>query len=110
VTELYVFCEGPTEQGFCKQVLSPHLCHFECCIHTIKIAHSRRHGIVSRGGVRNYETLRSDILNTIKSRRQTRGVYFTTMIDLYGLPSDFPGKAGHARNPHNPRRYCEALE
>ena len=21
--ELYVFCEGPTEQGFCKQVLEP---------------------------------------------------------------------------------------
>ena len=108
--ELYVFCEGPTEQGFCKQVLAPHLWRFEGHVHTIKIAHSRRHGIVSRGGVRKYETLRFDILNTIKSRRQTRGVYFTTMIDLYGLPSDFPGKAGHARNPHNPRPYCEALE
>ena len=37
-------------------------------------------------------------------------MYFTTMIDLYGLPGDFPGKAGNVRNPHNPRPYCEALE
>ena len=37
-------------------------------------------------------------------------MYFTTMIDLYGLPGDFPGKAGSVRNPQNPRPYCEALE
>jgi hypothetical protein len=110
VKELYVFCEGPTEQGFCDQVLRPHLLTFDCCIHTIKVAHSRHHGILSRGGIGKYETLRFDIQSTIKSRKQNEGVYFTTMIDLYGLPADFPGKAGSVRNPQNPRPYCEALE
>mgnify|MGYP001023298516 CR=1 FL=1 len=108
--ELYVFCEGPTEQGFCRQVLEPHLLNFDCCIHTIKIAHSRRHGIISRGGIGKYETLRFDIQSTIKSRKQGQGVLFTTMIDLYALPADFPGKANIVRNPQNPRPYCEALE
>jgi len=110
VKELYVFCEGPTEQGFCDQVLEPHLVQFVCCIHTIKIAHSRHHGIVARGGIGKYETLRFDIQSTIKRRKQHQAVLFTTMIDLYGLPADFPGKADHVRNPHAPRPYCEALE
>ena len=57
----------------------------------------------SRGGIGKYETLRFDIQSTIKSRRKQQGVYFTTMIDLYGLPGDFPGKANHVRNPQNPR-------
>jgi hypothetical protein len=110
VTELYVFCEGPTEQGFCRQVLERHVRHFGCYIHTIKVAHSRRHGIIDRGGIGKYQTLQFDIQSTIKSRKQHRGVYFTTTIDLYGLPADFPGKAEHVRNPQNPRPYCEALE
>jgi hypothetical protein len=65
---------------------------------------------MSRGGVGKYETLRFDIQSTIKRRRNQQGVYFTTMIDLYGLPDDFPGKADHLRNPQNPRPYVEALE
>ena len=40
MTELYVFCEGPTERGFCKQVLGPHLWKTACYIHTILIGHS----------------------------------------------------------------------
>jgi hypothetical protein len=110
VRELYVFCEGQTEQGFCKQVLERHLLQFDCFIRTILVAHSRRHRIVHRGGIGKYETLRSDIRNTIKSRKQNQGVYFTTMIDLYDLPGDFPGKADRVRNAQNPRPYCEAVE
>jgi hypothetical protein len=47
-----VLCEGPTEQGFCRQVLAPRL-FSECerLVHTIEAAHSRHHGIVSRGGI-----------------------------------------------------------
>jgi hypothetical protein len=104
-----VFCEGPTEQAFCQRVLEPHLWQYDCCLHAIKVAHSRRHGIIDRGGIGKYDTLRFDIQATIKSRPQP-GVYFTTMIDLYGLPAGFPGKAGCVRNPQNPRPYCEALE
>ena len=32
------------------------------------------------------------------------------MIDLYGLPTDFPGKLDRVRDPRNPRLYCDALE
>ena len=32
------------------------------------------------------------------------------MIDLYGLPKDFPGKVDHVRNPADPTPYVQALE
>jgi hypothetical protein len=111
VRELYVFCEGPTEQGFCKQLLAPHLFPGgDGQIHTIRIAHSKHHGQVHRGGVpMRYEVLRRDISNTLKSRQQD-DVYFTTLIDLYGLTADFPGRAEHQRDPGNPTLYADALE
>jgi Domain of unknown function (DUF4276) len=111
VRELYVFCEGSTEQGFCKQLLAPHLfLGGDGRIHSIRIAHSKHHGQVHRGGVpTRYEVLRRDISNTLRSRKQV-DVYFTTMIDLYGLPDDFPGRSEHQRDPGNPTLYVDALE
>jgi len=110
MAELYVFCEGPTEQNFCKQVLQPTVFPgHDGGVRPIRIAHSRRHGVVHRGGVNKYVIIKNDIHNTLK-QHQRAGVFFTTMIDLYALPSDFPGKANHHRNPHDPRPYVEALE
>jgi Domain of unknown function (DUF4276) len=110
VKELYVFCEGQTEQGFCTQVLQPHLFpDYDGSVRTILIAHSRRHGVIHRGGIGKYATLRGDILNTIK-RRASADVRFTTMIDLYKSPVDFPGKPAIALDPTNPTSYVEALE
>jgi hypothetical protein len=53
--------------------------------------------------------MRRDIRNVLKSRKQD-DVCFTTLIDLYDLPGDFPGKAGRERNPRDPTPYVEALE
>jgi Domain of unknown function (DUF4276) len=110
MNELYAFCEGPTEQGFCKQLLQLHLFpQHEGTIHPIKIAHSKSHGKVSRGGVRSYQAIHRDIINTLKSRRE-RHVFFTTMIDLYALPNDFPGKQAQQYDPVNPTPYVKHLE
>ena len=108
---LYVFCEGKTEQGFCNQVLRPRLFpQYEGRIATILIAHSKHHRKVSRGGVpKSYATMRRDIVNTLRSRHET-DEFFTSMIDLYALPRDFPGKNSYNRNPSNPTPYVEALE
>lgn len=107
---LYVFCEGRTEQNFCRQVLQPTFFpNHDGEVRPILIAHSRRHGVIHRGGVNKYINLKHDIHNTLKEH-QRAGVCFTSMIDLYGLPGDFPGKSDHKRNPANPRPYVEALE
>ncbi|MGH8615257.1 MAG: hypothetical protein ACREYF_25355, partial [Gammaproteobacteria bacterium] len=49
------------------------------------------------------------ICNTIK-QREGKNVYFTTLFDLYDLPTDFPGKDSNVRNPANPTPYVAALE
>jgi hypothetical protein len=110
VKTLYVFCEGATEQGFCRQVLAPHLAGFGFLhVPAVKVAFSRKKGVIQRGGVRSYKPLRDDILNTIKSRAD-KDVFFTTMIDLYGLPRNFPDKTQNTRNPAKPTPYVQALE
>jgi Domain of unknown function (DUF4276) len=53
--------------------------------------------------------MRRDIVNTLMSRRK-QDAFVTTMIDLYALPRDFPGKTTHHRDPDNPTPYVEALE
>jgi hypothetical protein len=111
VKELTVFCEGETERGFCDQVLRPHqFPEHDRTIRTIEIEHSRHHGRVTRGGVSvRYETMRRGILNELRGRRG-REMTFTSLIDLYGLPKDFPGKKGRRRNPRDPIGYVTALE
>lgn len=108
---LVIFCEGPTEQGFCNRVLYPHLFPTHGGrLHTILIAHSRHHGHVSRGGVsRRYEAMRRGILDELKGHKG-QDILFTTLIDLYGLPADFPGKDQAIRNPAEPVAYAQALE
>jgi hypothetical protein len=110
VKTLYVFCEGPTEQRFCGEVLAPHLltCGF-LHVPTVLVEFSRRKGVINRGGVKSYTPLRRDIVNKMRQRPE-KDVFFTTMLDLYGLPRTFPGKKGLVRNPANPTPYVEALE
>ncbi len=108
--DLFIICEGKTEQVFCRRVIEPHLFpQHEGVVRATLVAFSRKGGVYNRGGVRRYQVMRNDITNTLKEHRRD-GVYFTTMMDLYALPSDFPGKDSNQRNPVNPRPYVEALE
>jgi Domain of unknown function (DUF4276) len=109
VKQLNVFCEGPTEQGFCKQVLEPHL--FPSgggLIHTLAVGETNHRHIYGLGRA-SYARLRKFILNTIKQRNREH-VYFTTLIDLYQLPQGFPGKDSNRRIAADPTPYVMALE
>lgn len=93
--QLNVFCEGQTEQGFCAQVLQPHL--FPSgggVVHTLAVGKKDHHHIYGIGRRTRYEKVRKFILNTMK-QREGKNVYFTTLVDLYGLPPDFPGKMSY---------------
>jgi hypothetical protein len=107
VNQLVVFCEGATEQGFCRQVLQSHLfpAH-DGMIHTFAVGRKDDRHVY--GVSRKYGPLRKFIENTLKQNRPR--TYFTSLIDLYGLPGDFPGKADCSRNPANPTPYVLALE
>src|SRR5262249_40647879 len=64
---------------------------------------------IFRGGVRKDPPIKRTLNNIMKQRPQN-DVFFTTMLDLFGLPSDFPGKKSHKRNPNNPYPFVRALE
>jgi len=110
VKTLYVICEGQTEQRFIDQVLAPHLFnHGFIHVPTILVETGRRKGRSFRSGITSYARLRRTVVNAMKQRKQ-KDVFFTTMIDLYGLPRRFPGKASHKRNPANPYPFVKGLE
>ena len=53
MVRLYFYVEGQTEQGYVKQVLTPHLAGFGVQVMGAVLAASgRKHGHVSRGGGR----------------------------------------------------------
>ena len=108
--QLNVFCEGQTEQGFCTQVLQPHLFPLgDGIVHTFAVGQKDHHHVYGIGRRTKYEKVRKFILNTIK-QRAGKNVYFTTLFDLYALANDFPGKDVNMRNPSNPTLYVVALE
>lgn len=83
---LYILAEGPTEETFIKELLAPHHERMGLSITPILFATSPGH----KGGIKSYESIKRQI---IRLCRQDKGAAVSTFIDLYGLPSDFPGKS-----------------
>ncbi len=109
MVRLYLFAEGPTEQTFAQTVLAPHLVSFGVeSVHGVKISSSITNK-EARGGGRNYEAMKQDILIKQKSNPGS-DVFFTTMIDLYAIPHKFPGLAEADALKHIPYRRVEHLE
>jgi hypothetical protein len=88
---LNVTAEGQTEQEFALRVLAPHLETHAVFVRKPRLsAIGKKRGQVHRGGALRYLLLKNDIVRWLKEDRQP-DARFTTMIDLYGLPKDFPG-------------------
>ncbi|MCB9078812.1 MAG: DUF4276 family protein [Anaerolineaceae bacterium] len=87
---LYLTVEGQTERRFAEAVLQPHLIQFEVDLRPRVVVTQRKLG--SRGGIFNFAKLRDDLIRLMRQDRQPEA-RFTTMVDLYALPSDFPGWA-----------------
>ena len=106
---LYLFAEGQTEQTFADTVLKPHLTNFGVYMHNpVLIAHARKKGTVHRGGGRKYLPMKSDIVRFLK--QDTAGdAFFTTMIDLYALHSEFPGREEAEKLRNDPYRRVNLL-
>ncbi|RDD29667.1 hypothetical protein CR161_02515 [Prosthecochloris sp. ZM] len=98
---LLVTTEGPTEQRFVKDVLARHLAHYDVyadarCVLTSK---DNRSSAEYRGGLSSYQKVLDDITSWMKERAGS-DCRFSTMIDLYGLPHDFPGFPPDSSDPY----------
>lgn len=90
MARLCLTVEGKTEQNFALGVLSAHLAQHGVYLAKPRLtALARKKGYVHRGGLRSYEPAKNDIKRWLKQDRSA-DVWFTTMIDLYALPKDFP--------------------
>jgi hypothetical protein len=106
---LNVTAEGQTEQEFALRVLAPHLETHNVFVRKPRLsAIGKKRGQVHRGGVLRYMPLRNDIVRWLKEDRHP-DARFTTMIDLYHLPKDFPGYE-EAREVSDCHQRVEKLE
>lgn len=73
-----VYCEGPTEETFVNQILSPFFVQKDIFMTA-----------TSFDGVSKYSIIKKKLSDLCKS---DKSAVITTMLDYYGLPSDTPGK------------------
>lgn len=90
-----ILVEGQTEETFVRDILGPHLLTAEIFIRAILISTKRiKSGEKFKGGVTSYPQVRREVWNLLND---TGAAGVTTMMDYYGLPTDFPGLASQPR-------------
>lgn len=85
MTRLNFTAEGFSEERFVKDILAPHLVHFNVVVDVRRILTNRK--LRKRGGIVSFQRFKNDVTQWIKEQPNA---YHTTFIDLYGLINDFP--------------------
>ena len=105
---LHCIVEGQTEEAFVNRVLRPHLAYQLVMVDARCVMTGRTRGTTHRGGMTSYARAKRDIEAWTKQDRW-RDARFTTMFDLYRLPTDFPGYREAKRMPE-PLQRVKGLE
>ncbi len=84
MSRIYAIVEGQTEQVFVREVLAPWL-----GVHNVFLSAKLIGGTKRKGGIGRYESSKRQILNLCN---QELDVFFTTMLDFYGMPPNWPGR------------------
>lgn len=101
--QLHILCEGPTEVTFASKVLAPYFQAHSIYVKPVLLCTSKKKG--AYGGVTNYAKIVNDLrpifAGLCNSPNKTHIV--TTMLDLYGIPTDIPGyvEASHHQIPYD---------
>jgi hypothetical protein len=105
---LHAVVEGLTEKAFVDQVLGPELGMRNVIVDSRETKTGRHRGQDYRGGLSKYVKLKNDLTLWMKQDQQP-DAWFTTMVDFYALPDDFPGFSDCAKMTH-PSERVECLE
>ncbi len=85
---LYIYCEGQTEESFINNVLRDKLTTQNIFVTPI-IATTKRTGLRKySGGSIRYDKMKKEIKNLCANKN----FFVTTMFDYYALPQDIPGR------------------
>ncbi len=109
MARLHILVEGQTEETFVNTVLKPHLTPLKVwvdarCLSTKRKIRKRQ----DVGGILPYGKAKADLDRWIKED-SNEDSWFSTMLDLYGLPIDFP-KFDDAKIQQDPLNRVEMLE
>lgn len=104
---IYIVTEGQTEEAFVRDLLLDHLQRFNIFdVRPHSITTGNHNGRPIRGGFLKYNHLKNDVIRWL---RQDPNSYVTTMVDLYGLPLDFPNR-NHFMSNNDPYKKVEGAE
>jgi len=87
---VYIYCEGPTEEGFINTVLYPYYLNIGITVIPIICTTKRTQSAKYKGGVKNFSKITNELSILCKSHPNEM---FTTMFDYYAMPIDTPGIA-----------------
>lgn len=92
-----VLVEGQTEERFVKDVLSPAFLPIDLVLTpTLLTTRKVKHGQDFKGGVTTFGKFEND---TKRLLVRSGGALVTTLLDYYGLPTDFPGMKDRPAGP-----------
>ena len=93
---IFVIVEGDTEERFVNEMLVPHLDgHGIWAAASKVVTRGRRGNPKGQGGGRRYGHWKDDLSSWISSQGHLPNVWFTTMLDYYGLASCVDGFPGY---------------
>jgi Domain of unknown function (DUF4276) len=88
--KVYILVEGQTEESFVKYTLLPGMPQ-NLCLQPVIVATKRvNSGGKFKGGVPSYRKVRNEVMLLLND---SSAKMVTTMLDFYGLPTTFPGRA-----------------
>jgi len=105
MVRLKIITEGQTEETYVRDILYDHLAQFQIFTTPITLVTAIRERTFRGGHCHKYEIIKKNILRSLNDRN----AIITTMIDFYGLPSDFPGmdRINGIVNPYEKIRIIE---
>lgn len=84
---IYLYCEGQTEEMFINEILYPYFTNLNIWVRPIVCTTKRTKSAKYRGGVSDYQKIRSELCCLCK---QHHNELVTTMFDYYAMPSNTP--------------------
>ena len=85
---VYIYCEGPTEESFINEILYPYFINNRIAVYPIICTTKRTAKKKYKGGGRDYAKIKKEVSLICK---QHHNEYVTTMFDYYAMPCNTPG-------------------
>lgn len=103
---VYIYCEGPTEESFINEILYPYFLNLSILVRPIICTTKRTLTQKFKGGVSDYEKIKKELTMLCKSHPNE---YITTMFDYYAMPDNTPGIDCTEPDPQNRMRQIETI-